>query len=71
MNNSFPLKDKNNISLSNNFNYQKIINFDNKHEIILKSINVCNILKSFICNIYIKNWFYDLIFISTVVIKIN
>ena len=50
MNNSFPLKDKNNISLSNNFNYQKIINFDNKHEIILKSINVCNILKSFICN---------------------
>ncbi len=50
MNNSIHLIDKNSSSLSNNFNDKKNIIFENKHEIILKSINICNILKSFIFN---------------------
>ena len=31
---------------------KKKIIFENKHEIVLKSINICNILKSFIGNSY-------------------
>ena len=52
MNNSFHLIDKNSSTLSNDFNNKKKIIFENKHEIVLKSINIYNILKSFIGNSY-------------------